>query len=132
MLRFMQQQEVLMDTTQNLVTGYVALWNETDADARRAAIARLWRPDGAHFVKEREAKGHAALEQRVIGSYEKNVAGKGNRFRSRGDAQRMRDVVTFSWEMLPAGADTVLAVGREFLVLDADDRIITDYQFIIS
>jgi len=34
--------------------------------------------------------------------------------------------------MVPAGTDTVLAVGREFLVLDAEDRIISDYQFIIS
>jgi len=34
--------------------------------------------------------------------------------------------------MVPAHADTILAVGQEFLVLDAEDRIITDYQFIIS
>jgi len=117
---------------QDLVDRYVAVWNEADADARRAGIANLWRPDGAHFVKEREARGHAGLEQRVIGSFEKNVRAKNYRFRPRGDVQRLRDVVTFSWEMVPAGADTVLAVGREFLVLDAQDRIITDYQFIIS
>ena len=117
---------------QDLAARYVALWNETDAEARRAAIADLWRPDGMHFVKERIARGHAGLEQRVIGSYEKNVRDKGNRFRARGDAQRLRDIVTFSWDMVPAGTDTVLAVGREFLVLDAEDRIISDYQFIIS
>src|SRR5581483_2021800 len=116
--------------TQDLVSRYVALWNEFDADARRAAIVALWREDGAHFVKEREARGHAGLEQRVVGSFEKNVRGKNYRFRPRDDVQRLRDVVTFSWEMVPAGADTVLAVGREFLVLDAEDRIITDYQFI--
>jgi len=118
--------------TQDLIARYVALWNEADADARRAAIAALWREDGAHFVKEREARGHAGLEQRVIGSFEKNVGGKGNRFRLRDYAQRLRDVVTFTWEMVPAGADTVLAVGQEFLVLDAEDRIIADYQFILS
>jgi len=121
-----------MQATQDLVERYVAVWNETDADARRAAIAGLWRPDGAHFVKEREARGYTGLEQRVVGSFEKNVRGKGNRFRVRADAQRVRDVVTFTWEMVPAGADTVLAVGREFLVLDAEDRIVTDYQFIIN
>ena len=121
-----------MSTTQDLVARYVALWNEADAQARRSAIAALWREDGAHFVKEREARGHAGLEQRVIGSYEKNVGGKNYRFRSRNDAQRLRDVVTFTWEMVPAGAATVLAVGQEFLVLDGQDRIITDYQFILS
>ena len=121
-----------MDSAQDLAARYAAIWNEADADARRAGIAALWRPDGAHFVKDREARGYAALEQRVIGSYQKNVRDKGNRFRVRPDAQRLRDVVTFTWEMVPAGAETVLAVGREVLLLDAADRIITDYQFIIS
>jgi len=121
-----------MNTTQDLAARYVAVWNETDADARRTAIASLWRPDGAHFVKEREARGYAALEQRVLGSHEKNVRDNGNRFRARPDAQRLRDVVIFTWEMVPAASDTVLAVGREFLVLDADDRIVTDYQFIVG
>jgi hypothetical protein len=121
-----------MNTPQDLAARYAAVWNESNATARRAAVADLWRPDGVHFVKEREARGHAALEQRIIGSYEKNVRDKGNRFRVRADAQRLRDVVTFTWEMVPADADTVLAVGLEVLVLDAEDRIITDYQFILA
>lgn len=50
----------------------------------------------------------------------------------RADAQRLRDIVTFTWEMVPANADTVLAVGLEVLVLDDEDRIITDYQFILA
>jgi hypothetical protein len=33
---------------------------------------------------------------------------------------------------VPADADTVLAVGLEVLVLDDEDRIITDYQFILA
>jgi hypothetical protein len=119
-------------STRDLAARYVALWNETDAAARRAAIAALWRPDGWHFIKEREVHGYAALEQRVTGSHEKNVRDNRNRFRACADVQRLRDVVTFSWQMVPAGADTVPAVGREFLVLDAEDRIIADYQFIIN
>jgi hypothetical protein len=121
-----------MNPPSELAARYVAVWNETDADTRRAAIASLWRPDGVHFVKEREARGYAALEQRVIGSHEKNVRDNGHRFRVRPGAQRLRDVVTFTWEMVPASADTVLAVGLEFLVLDAEDRIVTDYQFIVT
>src|SRR5579871_786819 len=121
-----------METAQEFAARYAAVWNEADAEARRAAIAALWRPDGAHFVKEREARGLAALEQRVIGSYEKNVRLKGNRFRARPGAQRLRDIVIFHWEMLPANAETVLAVGLEVLVIDAQDRVITDYQFILA
>ena len=121
-----------MNTAQDLAARYAAVWNETNAAARRAAVAGLWRPDGVHFVKAREARGYAALEQRIIGSYEKNVRDKGNRFRVRADAQRLRDVVIFTWEMVPADADTVLAIGLEVLVLDDEDRIITDYQFILA
>lgn len=119
-------------TTQDLVEGYVALWNEPDGELRRAAIASLWRPDGVHYVKEREARGYAALQQRVAGSHEKNVRDNGNRFRARPGAQRLRDVVTFNWEMLPRDSETVLAVGLEFLVLDVDNHIVTDYQFILG
>lgn len=121
-----------METAQEFAARYAAAWNESDAEARRAAIAALWRPDGAHFVNEREARGLAALEQRIIGSYEKSVRLKGNRFRARPGAQRLRDVVTFFWEMVPAGADTVLAVGLQFCLLDVEGRIVTDYQFSIA
>jgi hypothetical protein len=40
--------------------------------------------------------------------------------------------VIFSWEMVPADADIVRAIGLEVLVLDDEDRIITDYQFILA
>lgn len=121
-----------MTNAQELATRYAAVWNESDPEVRRATIATLWRRDGSHYVKERQVRGHAELEQRVIGSYEKNVRDNRNRFRVRPGAQRLRDVVTFTWEMLPGDGETVLAVGLEFLVLDANDQIITDYQFIIG
>jgi hypothetical protein len=121
-----------MNTAQDLAARYVAVWNETDAGARGAAIAGLWQPDGTHFIKEREARGYAALEQRIAGSHEKNVRDGGNLFRARSGAQRLRDAVTFTWEMVPADTQTTLAVGLEFLILDAEDRIVTDYQFIIA
>lgn len=120
-----------MNTAQDLAERYVAVWNETNADARRVAIARLWRPDGTHFIKDREARGYTALEQRIAGSHEKNVRDNRNRFRVRPGAQRLRDVVTFTWEMVPEDVDTVVGIGLQFLILDAEDRIITDYQFII-
>jgi hypothetical protein len=41
-----------------LADRYVALWNETDAGARRAAIATLWVPEGEHFVRTLQVKGY--------------------------------------------------------------------------
>ncbi len=48
------------------------------------------------------------------------------------DAQRLKNVVTFQWEMVPAGEpDTAAAVGLEVLVLEDDGRVRTDYQFVL-
>ena len=114
-----------------LADRYVAAWNETDAAARRAAIARLWRPEGEHHVRTLRVKGHEALEQRVIGSHEKNVQGGGFRFVSAGDAQLLNDAVMFHWHMVPAAGGPIAALGLEFLLLAEDGRIAVDYQFIL-
>jgi hypothetical protein len=115
---------------QTLADRYVAVWNEKDEQHRRNAIAALWVPDGQHFVGAREAQGYEELEKRIRGSHEKNVRDDGNRFRAAPGARRLHDVVTFYWEMLPADADTVLARGLEFLIINDEDRILVDYQFV--
>jgi SnoaL-like protein len=120
-----------MTDAQELADRYVAVWNETDPTARRKAIGELWAPDGVHYVATREARGYQALEARVVGSHEKNVRDGGYRFRAAKNAQALRNVVTFNWEMVPARGGAVAAVGLEFLVLDERGRIVTDYQFIV-
>ena len=37
--------------------------------------------------------------------------------------------MTFRWEMLLAGSETVLASGLEFLVVDSEGRILVDHPF---
>jgi hypothetical protein len=39
---------------------YVALWNEPDPDARRAAVAQLWTEDGAHILQPPQEIGEIA------------------------------------------------------------------------
>ena len=114
-----------------LADRYVAVWNETDAAARRAAIAQLWVPEGEHYVRSLQVKGYEALEQRVIGSQEKNVQRGGFRFVAAGDAQFLHGTVMFHWHMVPAAGGPVAALGLEFLVLAEDGRIAVDYQFIL-
>jgi hypothetical protein len=67
-----------MTEAEELADRYIALWSETDAAARRKAIAELWTPDGLHYFNTREARGCEALEQRIIGSHEKWVRDAGN------------------------------------------------------
>ncbi|MFB4318270.1 hypothetical protein [Actinomadura sp. 21ATH] len=131
--------------TKEIAERYVAVWNEPDAEARRKKIAEVWAEDGVQLLyppqevreaAERlgtaaslEARGHAALEERVARSYEEFVAPGGFAFRAGDDAQRLGDVVKFSWHMVN-GAGEPAGGGLEVVVLDADGRIREDYQFI--
>jgi EmrB/QacA subfamily drug resistance transporter len=119
-------------SAQQLAERYVAVWNEADPGVRRDAIAQLWRPDGVHYVATREARGYAALEERIIGSHNKNVRDAGYLFRAVNNARALRGVVTFNWQMIRPATEQVLAVGLEFLQVDEEDRIISDFQFIVS
>jgi hypothetical protein len=135
-----------MDTSE-LVRRYVALWTEPDPAARRAAIAELFAPDGVHVLQPPaelrsvaaglgfpaaalEARGHAGLAERVTRSYAEFVAPGRYTFRPRGDADRVRDVVKFRWEMVSVADGSPAGVGLEFLLLAPDGRIRADYQFI--
>jgi len=120
-----------MTEAQDLADRYVAAWAEPDVARRRAAIEALWVPAGEHYVNDREVRGYDELMERVRGSHEKNIRDDGNRFRAAKDARRLHDVVTFHWEMLPPKGETILARGLEFLLVDDEDRILVDYQFVL-
>lgn len=130
-----------------LVERYVELWNEADADRRRAVIRELWTDDCAHIlqapqeIRDRaatvgfysvtlETHGHDALEARVARAHAEFVAAGKYVFRSAGEAARVGDAVKFRWEMVAAGGGAPAGTGVEFMILDARVRIRTDYQFI--
>jgi hypothetical protein len=132
---------------QALTDRYVAVWNEPDAEVRRNAIRELWSEDATHVLQAPqdirqaaeglgfvsttlEARGYDALEFRVMRAYEKFVAPGTFTFRSRRNADRLHDIVKFNWEMVPRDGGAVAGVGLEILVLGADGRILSDYQFI--
>ena len=133
--------------TQELTAQYVALCNEPNSDRRRMAVERLWAADGVHVLAAPpaiaeavetlgfpsitlEARGHPALQHRVGRAHHDFVATGQFTFRSRGDADRVGDVITFTWEMVTTEGEEVAAIGLEVLTLDPDGRIIADYQFI--
>ncbi|MEV4072375.1 hypothetical protein [Nonomuraea fuscirosea] len=129
-----------------LVGRYVAVWNQPNAGLRRKAVAELWTEDGVQLLQPPqeireaaaalgvtpvlEARGHEALEARVTRSYEKFVAPGEFFFRPRDNADRLADIVKFTWEMVPTDGGEPAGAGLEILVLGADGRIRTDYQFI--
>jgi hypothetical protein len=79
-----------------------------------------------------EVRGHRELEIPVTDAHERFIAAGEFRFRRRDDAERLRDVVKFRWELVSTGDGSVAAVGLEFMVIDAAGRVRSDYQFIES
>ena len=112
---------------QTLADRYVAAWNEPDATRRSAAIAALWAPDALG------RKGRAPQIRPARKAHpwiaEKNAGRDGVRFRAAPSARLRGDVVTFRWEMVLAGSETVLASGLEFLIVDDEGRILVDHPF---
>ena len=141
-----------MDNVTELVDRYTAIWNEPDPDRRRRGVAQLWSEDAVQILEPPQeardaaaslavtptfqARGHRELEARVTRAYEEFVATTGNSFRPQGHdvrpqdhGTRLADVVTWRWEMVTDTGE-VAAGGLQFVVLAADGRIQTDYQFI--
>ncbi|WP_431908024.1 hypothetical protein [Amycolatopsis thermoflava] len=132
----------------DLVERYVALWNETDASARRKLIELLWSEDGVHLLQPpREmrdratalgfdravlaARGHAAIEQRVRRGHEDFLAPAGVTLAARGNTDQLGDTVKFNWELVD-GTGQTRSTGLEILTLAADGRIAVDHQFFES
>ncbi|MEV0720510.1 hypothetical protein [Asanoa sp. NPDC050611] len=135
-----------MDTHADLADRYIAVWNEPDAQRRRALVGELWSADGTHQMHPPEevrtvadrfgvtprltAHGHAELESRVTKAYEEFVAPGRYLFRPQDTGTRVHDALKFRWEMVDRSDGTVAAVGLEVLLLEPDGRIRMDYQFI--
>jgi hypothetical protein len=123
------------DTTTNdtatFTDRYIALWNEPDAGRRRATIEALWAPTGANYTASKAAVGYDELDARVTSAYEAYVGTGEYNFRAGTPAAAHHDAVKVEWEMVTVATDTVASVGLEFLVLDADGRIVSDHQFIV-
>jgi hypothetical protein len=136
-------------TAAELVDRYFALWNEADPERRRELIAELWADDGEQILQATEearriaagpgvgtsavfeVRGHAELEARVASAYDHWVSSLGWSFRSRGDVDRVHDVVKFHWEAVD-GDGEVTGVGLNFLVLTTDGLIQRDYSFVVA
>lgn len=136
-----------MTPTKDLIERYVAIWNEADAATRRQSVRDVWAPTGRQVVRPPkdildiarplgfpsptlEVGGHDDLEFRVKTAHEEFVAPGEYVFRSRPNVGRLGDVVLLGWDMVATATGDAVGGGTDVLLLDADDRILVDYQFI--
>lgn len=116
----------------DLAHRYLAIWHETDTDARRTAITQIWSEHAMVCTGDNDYTGRAAIEARVTAAHDKWVAGEGFMFRPVGDADIHHDGIRIRWEMVSAGGGEAVSAGVQFLLIDADGLVRLDYQFIDS
>ncbi|WP_336212679.1 nuclear transport factor 2 family protein [Nonomuraea sp. LPB2021202275-12-8] len=103
----------------NLVDRYIAVWNETDADARAKAVAGLWTEDATYTDPLADVAGHAGIAAVIEGAqgmFPGFVFAPGEVY----DAHH--DIARFTWHLGPAGGEPVV-VGFDVVELAGDGRI---------
>ena len=92
-------------------------------------VRSLWLPDGRHLMATQDVRGHAALEQRVAASNQRNVIEQGYTFRPATAIQSLPGVIKFRWDMARSDSGEVISAGVRFLAIDDKGRIVCDYLF---
>ncbi|GAA2300482.1 nuclear transport factor 2 family protein [Nonomuraea roseoviolacea subsp. roseoviolacea] len=108
-----------MSDINELVQRYLAAWNETDATARRAALAEVFAEDATYtdpLVSVRGLDGLDATIAAVQGQFGGLVFSLG------GAVDAHHDIARFTWNLGPEGAEP-LAVGFDVAVIGEDGRI---------
>ncbi|AEH10794.1 MULTISPECIES: nuclear transport factor 2 family protein [Protofrankia] len=103
----------------DLLDHYLACWNETDADARRALIDRFWSADPSYVDPLTQVQGRDALAA-TIAAIQSQFPGFV--FSPVGPIDTHHNVARFTWGLGPEGAEPVV-VGFDVVVTDADGRI---------
>jgi len=116
--------------TDDLVTRYIAVWNEPDAARRRERVAELWGEHGQSLQRVLDPRGIDAITARIATSYDKWVAGRDFEFRLSGTPQAHHDAVLCNWAMGPRGGAEVVSLGLSFLLLDGHGTLHSDLQFV--
>jgi hypothetical protein len=115
---------------EELAARYTAVFNEPDAAVRASAVAALWGTDARMCTAANEYVGIDAITKRVEVAYEKFIVAQGNVFRPLGPPDAHHDGVRIRWEMVPAAGGAAMSGGSQFLLVDADGRVSSDFQFI--
>jgi hypothetical protein len=115
-----------MNDVNALVQRYFAVWNETNADRRRALIAQTWAEDATYIDPMMHGDGPAGIDAMVQGVQQSFA---GYQFRQIRAVDAHNGHLRFAWELAPANGP-VLAAGTDFAILTPDNRLQTVIGFL--
>lgn len=111
-----------MSTVNEIVAGYIAAWNETDAGRRRDIIARTWSEEGSYLDADRAGTGHTGIDA-MIAAVQEHFPGY--RFRLSSGIEAHHDRVRFSWIAGGTEQAPLFFDGTDFAMLAEDGRLRT-------
>jgi hypothetical protein len=103
-----------------VVDAYIAMWNETSAEARRATVARAFSDDGEYLDPLMAGEGPDGIDAMVAGA---QAQFPGARFELVSGPDRHHDRVRFAWRMVGGEGGAELARGVDFATLADDGRL---------
>ena len=107
-----------MTDVSTIVDNYIAMWNEPDAERRRAIIAETWSDDATYLDPMLSGDGPDGIDAMVAGA---QAQFPGHRFELSFGPDAHNDVVRFAWT-LTAGNGPV-ARGTDFATVASDGRL---------
>jgi hypothetical protein len=108
-----------MTATDTTVHNYIAMWNETDADQRRALVAQTVTDDAEYVDPVMEGSGVDGITA-MIGAAQAQFPG--HRFALVAGPEAHHDRVRFTWSLAADGGAPV-ALGVDFVNLAGDGRM---------
>lgn len=111
------------NAVEELVEKYIAMWNETDDQVRRAMIDDVFTANATYTDPTVAAHGTAAIDE-YVGTAQKNFAGMLFTYDT---VLTHHDAVHFSWQVGPTGG-TPVSTGFDAVFLE-EGRIGSLYGF---
>jgi SnoaL-like domain len=102
-----------------VVDGYIAMWNETDSERRRALIAIVLTDDARYLDPLMSGEGIDGINAMIAGAQQQFP---GHRFTLVSGPDAHHDRLRFTWS-LAADGDEPVAVGVDFATVADDGRM---------
>jgi len=102
-----------------LIDGYIAAWNETDPQRRRALVDKTFAQDADYLDPLMAGEGAQGIDAMIAGA---QAQYPGHRFELATAPDAHHDRVRFSWHLVADGGGPI-ATGHDFATLSDDGRL---------
>ncbi|MDQ0381837.1 nuclear transport factor 2 family protein [Amycolatopsis thermophila] len=102
-----------------LAQRYIDVWNETDADKRRALVGEVFTPEATYTDPLGAVRGADGVDGFIAGAQQQFA---GLEFQLGGAVDGHHDQARFTWHLGVPGSDEPLAIGFDVVVIE-DGRI---------